>query len=164
MTTQYEKVVDLVQQIMLAIPDIGLVHNRKRYFRDTNDFLKAMTTQVKGVNQVRAWLITSPAAPRRRGPSISFFEDIELKILGYMSARDVDATERSFTALTETVADELVRHIHAGEVGGTTPAYIASLQLPQIKVRDYAKIAGALVHYCEIECTVIVHKSVVYTD
>lgn len=164
MPTQYENVVDKAITLMNTVPNIGLVHNRKRYKQDQKEFLDLFRTSIGGVTQIRGWLVSSPSQTRKRGPSQGTFEDIQLLIYGYMSAEDARSTEREFNALTETIADTLQTHIHLGEVGGAGPSYIAQAALPQIPRRDYARIAGVLVHYAEITITVTVYKAITYTD
>jgi hypothetical protein len=164
MPTQYETVVDLAVALMNGISGIGVVHNRKRYKQDQKEFLDLFRTTIGGVQQVRGWLVSSPSQKRKRGPAQAVLETISLYLYGYMSANDALSTERTFFALTETIADTFQNHIHLGQVGGAPPAYVADAALPQIIRRDYAKIAGILVHYAEISIDVTVYKSITYTD
>jgi hypothetical protein len=127
-----------------AVTNVGVVNDYARYANELTDLEARYKTTISGVPQIRGWNIglesiaAEQIAIRHRGRRTLTF-----KVRGYMSLDDSAASEKTFSALAETLMnaldDDTTLHEMTSDAGKA-----------QLTVMEHRTFAGVLCHYVEI--------------
>lgn len=135
---------DAIRDVMLAVPDIGMVHRYERYAKDLSALKALYLSPAHG--QLRGWFIrrvkvqeTSMTRPRS-------VELTRWRIQGLMALDDATESELAFDALIEQLRD-------AFRINGTLNGTVAASGLPDgsetgLQLEDAGPVmfAGVLCH------------------
>ncbi len=104
MASKYLDIVADIKSWMLEIPDIGVVWEFERWANTWSKFLDFFkyTTQ-DGTTQIRGWEITRPSV--RDEQKGAYLRHHRFKLTGYMSLKDLAATDLVFQELVDLVLE-----------------------------------------------------------
>ena len=134
-----------------SVTNIGLVHDYDRLTTTWGELLARFKTTIGGGDQVRAWTIQwggfVPGDPQSVGGLFVRFHQFVIR--GYLGLDDSTATEKTFSALAETVSNELdgSATLHSLSTYFDTP-------WASVPVCEARMFGSALCHYCEINLVV----------
>jgi len=154
----YSAVRDAIVARLNTVSDVGAVNSYRRGVKHFGDFDTAFMATIGGVKQIRGWDVSwesggySPEAWQADSTMLLAGEQVYV-VRGYMSQRDADATDKTFSdlirlvirALSTCMASATRRQSHV-------PVFLRS----NVFMNFEAPSAGvALIHYCEIEVRVM---------
>lgn len=90
----------LLKAIIESVTDIGLVHDYRRMATTDKEFIDKFVTTIDNTRQVRGWQIYREGAAEDPHTTAAPHNYV---IEGYMGIQDANATEKTFTALTEAI-------------------------------------------------------------
>ena len=134
---------------MLAIMDIGRVHDWERVLRSQADLLNALTATIEGETVVRGWTIRRETTPTDQDSHATMRRMHHYRIRGLMQVDDANASEKVFQDLVESIY-QAFRDDH--NLGGTC---ITSDPL-QIEAVDYEEIENEVFHWADL--LLVVHE------
>lgn len=134
-----------------GVTDVGQVYDYQRFAAEWGNFLSLFKTTISGTDQIRGWVVqyrgfSVETPPRTFGKARQRTHRFQVK--GYMGLDDSAATEKTFAALAESVANALDTDstLHGSEYLDAGDAEIAEfINVP---------LGGTMCHYCEINYTV----------
>ena len=141
-------IVSKVKEILLTVPGIGTkVYDYERYAADWSTFMNYF----KSDSKVNGWEITVPSSAETEDtPSVNI-RTHTIKIFGYYSLDDGNASEKTFRSLTEAVCDKFRNY--QVDLDGT--AFMSSGA--SVNVRENRMFGSVLCHFCEIQLNVQEH-------
>ena len=136
-----------VYNVVNGVTDKGVCYDYARWSADWSGFLDLFKTTVGAVEQIRGWMVTlrgMDPEPYNMGISQTL-RTYHFRILGLMGIDDSAATEKTFAALTEDVAEALdaAATLHAQS------AYFFATEAT-IAVFEPRVFGGVLCHWTEI--------------
>lgn len=132
--------------ILSTVPDIGVVHDYERWSADWAKFLEQFKDPATG--KIRGWTITRERSPEVFGAGSSYERGHVMVLRGYMGLHDVEASEKVFQDLIETVCDTFRPKT---TLNGKVQQVEAPLQVDVVEAR---MLGSVLCHYCELRQTV----------
>lgn len=127
-----------------GVSNVGVVYDYERWAAEWSAFLDLFKTTISGTNQLRGWEVCyrgfNPGDPRE-------FAGIHLRthawqIRGYLALDDSAGTEKTMSALAETVANTLE--------DDATLAGLSFYDVEAALVFEPRTFGGALCHYAEV--------------
>lgn len=153
----YSDIVDAVVAVLQGVADSGKVYGYFRYAADSSDFLSFFQTTIGGVSQLRGWLVTlAPRDPMTvtdwaLGTSL---ERYQVLATGIMGVNDAQSSERTFSALCETVTRTL-SHCDLALSGVVSQ----EAEPAAWRLAEHRLFGGTLCHYAEITLPVSVTRA-----
>lgn len=140
-----------------GVTDVGQVYDYQRWAAEWGDFLSLFKTTISGTPQIRGWVVQyrgfSVETVGDEGLTIRTFGDARqrthrFQVKGYMGVDDSAATEKTFSALAEAVANALDTD--------STLHGSSFLDAGDAELTDVVNVplGGTLCHYAEINFTV----------
>ena len=141
-------IISKVKEILLTVTGIGTkVYDYERYAADWATFINYF----KSDSKVNGWEITVPSSSETEDtPSVNI-RTHTIKIFGYYSLDDGNASEKTFRSLTEAVCDKFRNY--QVDLDGT--AFMSSGA--SVNVRENRMFGSVLCHFCEIQLNVQEH-------
>lgn len=154
----YEATRDAIKARLQTVPNIGVVQDYRRGIKAFDDFKTTYMATIGSVQEIRAWSIAwesggyEPDAWAGTGGMRMSGQHVYV-VRGYMSQRDDDATDKTFSALIRQVmralatcmANATLRQSHVP----------VNLRSNDFLMFDVPKMGTALIHACEIEVRVM---------
>lgn len=137
---------DDIHDVLVAVSQIGQVHNRERFAAEWTDFLDLFKTQVNGTDQIRGAQIMYRgfAAIEETFSTCSVVRAHNYVIAFMLGLSDDDETEQEAAALVEDIADALDKD---SVLNGALYYGHFSAQVETFELRNFG---GVLCHYAEI--------------
>jgi hypothetical protein len=133
-----------------GVTGAGMVYDYERWAAEWPAFLALFKTTVSGVTQIRGWEVCyrgfSAETPRTFGEVRQ--RRHRFRVQGYMGLEDSAKSEKTFAALTESVANAIDGD---ATLQGNTFLETADAEIATLEPRLFG---GTLCHYAEINVTV----------
>ena len=128
-----------------GVASVGLVYDYERHATEWGDFLDLFKSTIGGTAQIRGWMVGYRGIQSVENSRFSGVGRIarthRFQVLGVMGIDDSEATEKTFAALAEDVADALDSDATVQGFMHTAPASFGF---------DPSPFAGILVHAAAI--------------
>jgi hypothetical protein len=135
--------------ILSGVSDIGKVYDYERWAADWVQFINLFKTTIDGEDQIRGWEIGRKSAPEKIFTMGLNLRDHAFVIRGYMRVNDASASEKTFNALIEAIADAFRDNF-------TLNGAAESHDWIQVDTIEFRLFGGVLCHYAEL--SLIVHE------
>jgi hypothetical protein len=139
-----------IYNVLSGVNSIGKVYDYERWAKDWGTFIDLFKATINGKEHIRGWEISRSGPVNDDGSTPRAHT---YKIRGYMSINDADATEKTFNALIEAIADAF-----RGDktLGGVALGH-DFIQVDLIEPRMFGSV---LCHYAEL--SIIVYEHIYY--
>ena len=135
-----------IYTILSGVTDIGKVYDYERWAADWTTFINLFKTTVADIEQIRGWEIGRRAAPEKVATLGRNERGHTFVIRGYMRVNDAQASEKTFNALIEAIADAFRSNL---EINGTAEHH----DFLQAEIIEHRNFGGVLCHYAELVLT-----------
>jgi hypothetical protein len=133
-----------------GVSNVGKVHDYERWASEWPAFLELFKTTIAGAPQIRGWEIGYRGFTAIRDPQFAraVLRQHLFEIHGYLGLDDSAATEKTFAALAEDVADALDASatLHGSAYRDCTPA--------AIERAETRAFGGVLCHFAQLTIAV----------
>jgi hypothetical protein len=133
-----------------GVTNVGKVYDYERWANEWDDFLTFFKTTISTVDQVRGWEVVYRGFAHQ--PPMDFsgkhIRAHRFAVMGYMGLDDSEATEKTFAALAEAVADAIDAD---ATIQASTYYYVEDVSIDEFEPRMFG---GVLCHYALINVIV----------
>lgn len=151
---EYTTILSDIKTNMLAVTNIGNVHDYVRWHKDWPQML-TMFKVTTPVAALKFWDISRIATPEQNKVSKENARQYSFRIRGFMSLDDSAATEKTFQELLEAVC---TKFRNKPTFSGT----VVDVQPVQINSVSHAMVGDVLCHMAE--CTLIVEDEITWSE
>lgn len=148
-TSNLANIVAKVKELLAAVTGVGTkIYDYERYSNDWTTFLNLFKS---ADGKIKGWEILTPASPEIQDSPTANIRTHTIKIFGYYSLDDANASDKVFRALTESICDKF--RLYQVDMDGT--AFMASGA--SVNMRENRSFGSVLCHFCEIQIDIQEH-------